>query len=102
MIVLKGGRLIDGTGAAPVEGATVVIDGNRIAAVTSRSDDDHADQRCVAARHRARISCGAEVGTERHVDDVQVIRRIAVIVWIDCVVDCLCRQTGAARAAEYF
>ena len=30
MIVLKGGRLIDGTGAAPVDGATIVIDDNRI------------------------------------------------------------------------
>ena len=40
MIVLKGGRLIDGSGAAPVEGATVVIDGNRIAAVSARSESD--------------------------------------------------------------
>ena len=40
MKVLKGGRLIDGTGAAPVEGATVVIDGNRIAAVTTRNQSD--------------------------------------------------------------
>ena len=36
--VLKGGRLIDGSGAAPVDGATVVIEGNRIAAVTTRNE----------------------------------------------------------------
>jgi imidazolonepropionase-like amidohydrolase len=40
MIVLKNGRLIDGTGAAPVAGATIVIDGKRIAAVTTRSESD--------------------------------------------------------------
>lgn len=33
MIVITGGRLIDGTGAAPVENAVVVIDGERIQAV---------------------------------------------------------------------
>src|SRR5437764_1483833 len=36
MKVLKGGRLIDGTGAAPVSGATVVIRGERIEAVTTK------------------------------------------------------------------
>ena len=40
MIVLKGGRLIDGTGAAPVDGATVVVAGTRIAAVTTRNQGD--------------------------------------------------------------
>jgi imidazolonepropionase-like amidohydrolase len=40
MIVLKGGRLIDGTGAGPVNGATIVIDGNRIEAVTARRESD--------------------------------------------------------------
>ena len=30
-LVLSGGRLIDGTGAEPVEGAAIVIRGNRIA-----------------------------------------------------------------------
>jgi imidazolonepropionase-like amidohydrolase len=40
MIVLKNGRVIDGTGAAPVDGATVVIEGSRIAAVTTRRDGD--------------------------------------------------------------
>ena len=34
MIVLKNARLIDGTGAAPVNGATIVIRGNRIDAVS--------------------------------------------------------------------
>jgi imidazolonepropionase-like amidohydrolase len=33
MIVLKGGRLIDGTGATPIDGATIVIRDNRIEAV---------------------------------------------------------------------
>ena len=36
MKVLKGGRLIDGTGAGPVPGATVVIRDQRIEAVTTR------------------------------------------------------------------
>jgi len=36
MKVLKGGRLIDGTGAAPVSDATVVIRGERIEAVTTK------------------------------------------------------------------
>jgi len=36
MKVLKGGRLIDGTGAAPVSGATVVIRDQRIEAVTTK------------------------------------------------------------------
>jgi imidazolonepropionase-like amidohydrolase len=40
MIVLRGGRLIDGTGAAPVEGATVVVRDNRIDTVTTRSESD--------------------------------------------------------------
>ena len=40
MIVLKGGRLIDGTGAAPVNGATIVIRDNRIAAVSTRGESD--------------------------------------------------------------
>src|SRR6266700_3534691 len=40
MIVLKNGRLIDGTGASPVDGATVVIRNSRIAAVTTRNESD--------------------------------------------------------------
>src|SRR5437660_3983413 len=40
MKVLKNARLIDGTGAAPVDGATVVICGNRIDAVTTRNQSD--------------------------------------------------------------
>lgn len=40
MIVLKGGRLIDGTGAAPVNGTTIVINENRIETVTARSQSD--------------------------------------------------------------
>src|ERR1700731_2595631 len=40
MKILKGGRLVDGTGAAPVDGATIVLDGNRIAAVTTRNQSD--------------------------------------------------------------
>src|SRR5258708_32806507 len=40
MIVLKNGRLIDGTGAGPVDGATVVIRDTRIAAVTTRNQSD--------------------------------------------------------------
>jgi imidazolonepropionase-like amidohydrolase len=40
MKVLKGGRLTDGTGAAPVEGATIVIRDNRIDAVTTRNQSD--------------------------------------------------------------
>jgi len=35
--VLKGGRLIDGTGAGPVAGATVVIRDQRIETVTTRA-----------------------------------------------------------------
>src|SRR5437764_9544936 len=40
MKILKGGRLIDGTGAAPVEGATIVLRDNRIEAVTTRTQSD--------------------------------------------------------------
>src|SRR5260221_9778475 len=40
MKVLKGGRLIVGTGASPLEGATVVVDGNRIASITTRNESD--------------------------------------------------------------
>src|SRR5207248_3184767 len=40
MKILKGGRLIDGTGAAPVQGATIVLRDNRIEAVTTRSQSD--------------------------------------------------------------
>ena len=39
MIVLRNGRLIDGTGVAPVKDATIVIDGNRIASVSTRNHD---------------------------------------------------------------
>jgi imidazolonepropionase-like amidohydrolase len=38
--VLKGGRLIDGTGAGPVTGASVVIRDQRIEAVTTRTSSD--------------------------------------------------------------
>src|SRR6266446_3268929 len=41
MIVLKNGGLIDGTGASPVDGATVVIRDDRIAAVTNRNESDY-------------------------------------------------------------
>src|SRR6266478_3200012 len=40
MIVLKNARLIDGTGAAPVDGAIIVLKGNKIEAVTSRNRSD--------------------------------------------------------------
>lgn len=40
MKVLKGGRLIDGSGAAPVNRATIVVRDNRIAAVTTRNQSD--------------------------------------------------------------
>ena len=40
MKVLKGGRLIDGTGAAPVEDATIVLRDNRIEAITTRNESD--------------------------------------------------------------
>src|SRR6516162_8501132 len=40
MRVLKGGRLIDGTGAGPVPRATIVIRDQRIEAVTTRSNAD--------------------------------------------------------------
>ena len=39
MRVLTGAKLIDGTGAGPV-GATIVIEGQRIAAVETRSRGD--------------------------------------------------------------
>src|SRR6266403_713793 len=40
MKILTGGRLIDGTGAAPVDGATIVLRDNRIAAVTTSNQSD--------------------------------------------------------------
>ncbi|HEY8872078.1 MAG TPA: amidohydrolase family protein [Stellaceae bacterium] len=40
MKVLKGARLIDGTGAAPINGATIVIRDNRIDAVSTRNTSD--------------------------------------------------------------
>src|ERR1700720_3720375 len=40
MKVLTGGRLINGTGAAPIEGATIVLRDNRIEAVTTRNRSD--------------------------------------------------------------
>src|SRR4051794_27130239 len=40
MKVLKNARLIDGTGAGPVEGATIVLRDNRIEAVTTRNQSD--------------------------------------------------------------
>src|SRR6202795_3207120 len=40
MLVLKNSRLIDGTGAAPIDGATIVIRDNRIEAVTTRNASD--------------------------------------------------------------
>jgi len=43
MKVLKGGRLINGTGAGPREGATVVIREQRIAAVTTGAGGDWPD-----------------------------------------------------------
>jgi imidazolonepropionase-like amidohydrolase len=38
--VLKGGRLIDGTGAGPTAGATIVIRDERIEAITTRAADE--------------------------------------------------------------
>src|SRR5713101_4115224 len=43
MKVLKGGRLIDGTGAGPVTGATVVIRDQTIEAVTTKAAGDWPD-----------------------------------------------------------
>jgi imidazolonepropionase-like amidohydrolase len=43
MRVLKGGRLIDGTGAGPVAGATVVIRDRRIEAVTTKTGREWPD-----------------------------------------------------------
>jgi len=43
MKVLKGGRLIDGTGAGPVTGATVVVRDQRIEAVTTKAAGDWPD-----------------------------------------------------------
>jgi imidazolonepropionase-like amidohydrolase len=40
MIVLKNGRLIDGTGATPIDGVTVVVKDNRIAAVEKGNSSD--------------------------------------------------------------
>jgi imidazolonepropionase-like amidohydrolase len=40
MKVLKNARLIDGTGASPVNDATIVIDRNRITEVTARNQGD--------------------------------------------------------------
>jgi imidazolonepropionase-like amidohydrolase len=40
MIVLKNARLIDGTGAQPVDDATIVLRGNRIDTVTTRNTSD--------------------------------------------------------------
>jgi imidazolonepropionase-like amidohydrolase len=40
MKVLKNARLIDGTGTAPIDGATIVIHDNRIEAVTTRNQSD--------------------------------------------------------------
>src|SRR6266704_801284 len=41
MKILKGGRLIDGTGAAPVQGATIVLRDDRIAAVSTRYESGY-------------------------------------------------------------
>src|SRR5947207_13337503 len=41
MKIVKGGRLIDGTGAAAVDCATIVCRDNRIAAVTTRNESDY-------------------------------------------------------------
>ncbi|MBV9826094.1 MAG: amidohydrolase family protein [Alphaproteobacteria bacterium] len=40
MIVLRNGRLIDGTGAAPIAGTTVTLQGNRICDITTHSQSD--------------------------------------------------------------
>jgi len=40
MKILKNARLIDGTGAAPVDGATIVLRDNRIDAVATRNQSD--------------------------------------------------------------
>jgi imidazolonepropionase-like amidohydrolase len=40
VIVLKGGRLIDGTGAGPVAGATIVVRNQRVEAVTTGASSD--------------------------------------------------------------
>jgi imidazolonepropionase-like amidohydrolase len=47
MIVLKNARVIDGTGAAPINGATVVVRSNRIAEVTTRNAELPADAEIV-------------------------------------------------------
>ena len=40
MKVLKNARLIDGTGAGTVKDATIVIDGERIAAIGAQNQSD--------------------------------------------------------------
>ena len=43
MKVLTNARLIDGTGKPPVAGATIVLDGNRIRAITTSNDGGFPD-----------------------------------------------------------
>ena len=40
MKVLKNARLIDGTGKSPVNDATIVLDGNKISAITTKNEGD--------------------------------------------------------------
>ena len=52
MKVLKGGRLIDGTGAGPVTGATVVIRDQRIEAITTKAAGGWPDDAEISAEDR--------------------------------------------------
>ena len=73
----------------------------KITVVSGRDDHDDACRGGVIARGHGGIVERAEVGTERHVDDVEVIGKIAIAVRIHRPVDRLRGQVRRSAAAEY-
>jgi imidazolonepropionase-like amidohydrolase len=120
MIVLKNGRLIDGSGAAPLPGVTVVVRDNRIAAVSTRGDGDfppdaqvidcagltvlpglidchdHMANHRYALEHRWRLD---EAASTRHLRTAKVLRE-TLAAGYTCVRDAAGLDAGFKRAID--
>src|SRR3954449_3009504 len=120
MIVVKGGRLIDGTGAAPVNGATVIVTGNRIEDVTTRNAGDFPERAQIIdasgmtilpglidchdhmANHRYDMAhrwCLDEPQSTRHLRTAAVLKQ-TLVAGYTTVRDAAGLDTGFKRAIE--
>src|SRR6185503_18620156 len=71
-----------------------------VAGVARRGDDDDAGDRGGVGGDRGGVQRPAEVAAQRHVDDVEVVGDVVVVVGVHRPVDGEGGEAGAAEAAE--